>query len=435
MSDCLVGHSGWLAALRRLKNLLQGGSCCQSALDTQAQRANELYTLSAGIADEVPTFNRLPSHEAEALLLQAWQQLDQHHRFGIIPRVCRTWYHLSLPSFTTLELIVHHHESVQELALWLRHHGSTLRHFSLDLSSICHQHLPWGELAGAIRSCTFLAGLQLIHWDAATLPDLQQFTQLSSLEFSASASSPSTQRFLKHLPSQLLSLNLYQTWLGSSVIWYSCTEPDIHEILRRLPGLTRLDARRTSLPFRYLASCPNLPPLQELKLDLKWRYTSDSELAALAKLPCSFLAVDVCSEYLEKSLTWCRRQEGMACLSKLTSMSWHFEGSGYRPWSNAVLSCLATAATSLKDLNLSGGGFMDVGLLNITPLSRLSQLTKLSFHYGGSPDADVVSAFAALPNLQELTVAGLSAVQGDAWRAAASVCGQLHSLRKLTLEK
>jgi hypothetical protein len=61
-------------------------------------------------------------------------------------------------------------------------------------------------------------------------------------------------------------------------------------------------------------------------------------------------------------------------------------------------------------------------------LTRLTQLTTLSFKYAGPADADVVTPLAALPNLQQLTVAGLSKRQSDAsWAAAAA--GQLLCLK------
>ena len=391
----------------------------------------------AGIVGDVPISNHVLSHESEPLLLQAWQQLDQRHRFGIIPRVCRAWYHLSLPTFTSLELIISSKESVQQLALWLRHHGSTLRHLSLDVGTIqYHRHVPWAELANALQSCSSLAGLHLMSWDAAGLPDLQHLEQLSTLELSgASGPASSTQQFLKGLPTQLKTLDLYQSGLGSS-----CTESDIHHSLMRLPGLTGLDARYTGLPLRYLASCPNLPRLQELFLDLKWWYRPDMNMpvrifdpAALAKLPCSFLAVEIWPDGLEESVTWCRSQQGKDCIGKLNGMSWDITdpagASASHRWPR-VLSCLATAAASLKELTLGGCGILDINML-----LGFSQLTSLCFRYAGAPDPDMLTSLAALPHLQQLTVSGLSAVQADAVRASAAAAGQLASLTKLELKR
>ena len=368
---------------------------------------NILNNLSAGMADGSSTFDRLPSHESEALLLQAWQQLDRRHRFGIIPRVCRFWYHLSLRTFTSLDITLRVEGSFQQLGFWLRRHGSTLRYFSLDVQPIRYQlHLPWGALACAIESCISLSGLQLMSWEAATLPDLQQMKQLSSLELSnADSPTPGKMKFLESLPPQLSSLDLHQTWLGDF------SRSDIHDIFSRMSGLTRLDARCTSLPLRYLASCPSLPPLQELKVDMP---DLVSELAALATLPCSFLNVEIWADDFEECVTWCTSQQGKGCLGKLTGMSWDIidHMGADRPWPHPVLSCLLTAATNLKDLTLMGPPVMDVNLL-----SRLTQLTSLCFSYAGPPDADVVSPLAALPNLQQLTVSGLSAVQANAVRA------------------
>ena len=74
-------------------------------------------------------------------------------------------------------------------------------------------------------------------------------------------------------------------------------------------------------------------------------------------------------------------------------------------------------------------------IMDINLLSGLTQLTSLCFSYAGAPDADVVSPLAALPNLQQLTVTGLSAVQADAVRAAAVPSGQLPSMMKLELKE
>ena len=384
------------------------------------------------MANDVPIFDRLPRHESEALLLQAWQQLDQRHRFGIIPCVCRSWYHLSLSTFTSLDLALRSERSVQQLSLWLRHHGSTLRHFSLDLAAIRDQlDLPWGELASAIQSCSSLSGLQLICLDANTLPDMQHLKQLSSLEISsANRQMLSTPQFLESLPRQLESLDLHQ-----SPAFGLYEEDEVHQILRRLVALTRLDVRRTGLPLRYLASCPNLPPLHELKLDVSWQFNCD--LTALVKLSCSFLAVEVLEDDLDECVTWCTSQQGKDCLSKLTGMSWSVamdwvsaNGPSSDPCSRAVLSCLATAATGLKDLTLWGCGVLDIKVF-----SGLRQLTSLCFSYTGPPDADVVSPLAALQKLQKLTVAGLSAMQADAVKAAAVASGKLPSLMKLELKE
>ena len=277
----------------------------------QAQPSNALYTGSAGMADELPRFDRLPSHQSEALLRQAWQQLDKRHRFGIIPRVCRSWYLLSIPTFTSLKLSYLSEESVQQLALWLRHHGSALRRLSLELVPMRSKDcLPCEELASAIQSCSALVDLQLTYWhaDAAELLDLQHLQKLSSVKLSSPTSpASSAQKFLKSLPPHLKSLDMHHTCL-------SLREYDIHQIFSRLPVLRRLDARRTGLPFGYLASCPNLPPLQELKLDMAG---FGDDMADLAKLPCSFLDVAIEPEEMEESVAWCTSQQGKRCLGKL----------------------------------------------------------------------------------------------------------------------
>ena len=406
---------------------------------------------------EADLFSCLPSHASEALLLQAWQQLDQRHRFGIIPRVCRSWYHLSLPTFTSLELNFYNpqyfwhlgvwlqrhgstlqhlkltlycEDSAQQVGVWLQHHGSTLQHLELDLSRLVirndssedqsSSHEPgaamWRQLAGGIQSCTSLVSLHLLRWRSRhVVPDLHQLSQLTELQLTQANVREPSHCYLARLPSQLQALDLFDT-----LFWKPSSRFGQH--LSRLSSLTSLSLIGTGISEVHLASCSSLPPLQELKLS---HSISPQNQEALAKLPCTYLDLDIsCSDKFQDFITWCGGDQGMKCLGRLTGLYLELDhlhsDRANRRWSHVLLPRLAAAATDLRHLTLAGD---DAVVTDLSLLTGLTPVTSLCFEYSGPPDVDVVMPLAALPNLQHLTVDGLSAVQADAVRAAAVASG------------
>jgi hypothetical protein len=211
---------------------------------------------------------------------------------------------------------------------------------------------------------------------------------------------------------------------------------EVHQLLEALPNLTSLDLRHSGIPLEHLATCPSLPPLQELKLSISLDPNSCIALSALAVLPCTFLYVGpLGDDEMQKFKTWSSGQEGKNCLGRLTGMHWYmrgdFESSRAQPMSHAALACLAEAAGQLRHLELTGPN--NASVKDVTLLRGLKQLTSLSFKYAGPADADVVTPLAALPNLRHLTVSGgLSKGQADPVRAAVAA-GQLPSLKELKM--
>ena len=408
-------------------------------------------------------FSCLPSHASEALLLQAWQQLDQRHRFGIIPRVCRSWYHLSLPTFTSLELIycnpkyiqhlgvwiqrhgstlrhlklgLSYEEYAQQVGEWLQHHGSTLQHLKLDLSHIVirnessntHARPPndpggamWRQLASGIKSCTSLVSLRIVRWSSRhVVLDLCQLSHLTELQYPLADIWGPSHQFLARLPSQLQALDLFDAWFRKPSSRFG-------QHLSFLSSLTSLNLIGTGISEVHLVSCPRLPPLQELKLS---HSISPRNQEALASLPCTCLNLDISSKKIFRQfITWCGRDQGMKCLGRLTGLEFDLYALRHKrsnpPWSHVLLPCLAAAATDLRHLTLAGENAV---VKDLTFLTGLTQVTSLCFKYTGPRDADVVMPLAALPNLRQLEVDGLSAVQTDAVRAAAVALGPVSCL-------
>ena len=402
---------------------------------------------------EADLFSCLPSHASEALLLQAWQQLDQRHRFGIIPRVCRSWYDLSLPTFTSLELNNYNGESLWHLGVWMQRHGSTLQHFKVTLyyenyaqqvgvwlqrhgSALQHLKLDllrlvipdessnsedpppddpggamWRQLASGIQSCTALVSLHILRWRSRhAVPDLCRLLHLTQLQFTQANIREPSHQFLACLPSQLQALDLFESYLPKPSSRFV-----FGQHLSFLSSLTSLNLIGTGISEVHLAACPSLPPLQELNLN---HTVSPHNQEALANLPCTCLNLEILSnEEFQEFITWCGGDQGMKCLGRLTGLEFELdelEGESANP------PCLAAAATELRHLALAGD---DAVVTDLSLLSGLTQVTSLCFKYTGPPDADVVMPLAALPNLQQLTVTGFSAVQADAVREAAVASG------------
>jgi hypothetical protein len=381
--------------------------------------------------DDRCSFSILPKDASEALLQQAWQHLDQQHRFGIIPRVCSTWFHLSLPTFTSLELTLRDQGSMQQFAAWLRHHGSNLQHLSvrkkMQLSEPSCPLLL--EVLGSINSCDSLTSLHLVCWNGPITLSEQLLTRLSSLSVRDYKGGTFNIGQLSRMR-QLKALDLSGSRVGIEL-----DEFEVHQLLSALPNLTSLDLTHSWLPLKHLASCPNLPPLQELKLSITPSLFTDRffDLAYLPVLPCTSLHVDVCGPApMEDFKTWSAGQQAKSCLGKLTSMHWYKRGSlsssSAQPMSHDIVSCMADAAGQLRRLTLTG--FNIASLKDLALLTGLTQLTSLTLGYAGPPDADVVTPLAALSILQQLTVAGLSECQADAVRAAVAA-GHLPWLKEV----
>jgi hypothetical protein len=331
------------------------------------------------------SFSLLPKDASEALLLQAWQQLDQHHRFGIIPRVCSSWYNLSLPTFTSLKLALRDEVSTQQFAAWLRRHGSILHHLSVNTMQLTEPstHLLSGVL-GSMNSCKSLSSLHLLCWNGPTSLAEQLLTHLTSLTMRCRGKvALDYGQFYRNDRPQLRALDLhgskYYAFLG---------EAEVHRLLSALPNLTSLDLRHTLIPLTHLASCPSLPFLEDLKLSITGGSDLQIALSALAVLPCSCLYVALWGDdKMQQFKTWSAGQQGKNCLGRITSMHWYLRGLvPPQPLSHAALSCLAEAAGQLKHLDLTGSN--NASVKDLALLTGLAQLTSLSFTYAGSPDAD-----------------------------------------------
>jgi Leucine-rich repeat (LRR) protein len=275
----------------------------------------------------------------------------------------------------------------QQFAAWLRSRGSTLQHLSVsgrqlpDSNQLSQKSMR--DLAGvldSISSCKSLTSLQLVCWRGPTSLNEQLLTQLTSLSVRCNHGQTfDYDQLYRSERQQLIALDLHGTMSSEAM-----DEAEVHQLLRALPNLTSLDLTNICVRLEHLAFYPSLPPLQDLKLGMTdWE---DSTLAALAVLPCTSLHAP-CGFSRGLDARWSRLAEVAGQLKHL------------------ALTCHPAAVTKLALLTV------------------ITQLTSLQFEYclGFNADADVVTPLAALPNLRQLTVAGLSKDQGDALSAAVAV--------------
>jgi Leucine-rich repeat (LRR) protein len=304
-------------------------------------------------------FNRLPKDTAEALLRQAWQQLDNWDRFGTVPRVCRSWLHLSLPTFTSLELSLMDYPSAEEFPAWLRRHGSTLQHLYVDAAHMESWSFKLlSQVLDGIHTCKSLTSLHLVAWDGPTTLSEQLLTQLTSLSVRCLA----VQEFdfyqlCRHDMRQLRVLDLHGT--------ESCPvmeESRVPQFLSALPNLTSLDLTKTPIRLEHLASCRSLPPLQELELSMACDLKSHNALAVL---------------------------EATGQLRDLTLTAWRNEG--------VKDLALLTGLTQLTSLSITYAGPADADV--VSPLKALSNLQQLTVDGFSKRQADAVRAAVAAKQL------------------------------------
>ena len=362
-------------------------------------------------------FSDLPSDLCEKVLVQAWEQLDQRHRFGIIPLVCRSWRQLSLRSSRTLDVGPASTASLQQLSAWIARHGPNLRHICFrwpDRTALQLQYADCRQLVDAVNSsATQLLSLHFNQWPPVQgLPPLSPLTTLTSLR-----------RYwffqdwqAMYVLTQLRTLDLS----GCHLHFMYC---DIPRLVTSLPQLTRLDLSYcwvTSSHLQGLSSHSGLQQLQLAGCNLK-----PGDLQAVAQLPCTSLGLQIRTGAAAE-VVQARTYFSSAAARKLEHLDIQYGGlelsSGdleglLLPFSTAAAATIAAAsapaavndgrgaaaaapAAKLSSLNLQGNlGFCQ----NLHILTGLHHLTKLDFTVGTMEERDV-SQLTALSCLRELTI-------------------------------
>ena len=403
---------------------------------------------------------KLPKDLPEALLVQAWQQLDQRHHFTIIPLVCRSWRQLALQTLTSaITLVITEEVPIQQLSHWMLSHGINLRSLNLslqlgDLSYIDELQ----ELASLIEECSNLRSLSLLGWtEENPLPDLSQLPQLTQLRLEYRP-----KEAIRVLPQQLRSLELRT----SSSPW---SGEDVSRLVTRVPQLRSLDVTETAFSEEMLPTLRSLSALQELRVSLG--SGSSETLAALKGLPCTGLMIRLSrTDGVEQFASTLQQQvqhnsssrsSSTSVLSGLRSLRVRLQpderllafrrlaarydavlrpsglvAAAYSdPWAHLLLPPLAAAMaggtgllSSLRSLVLTG---YESVVKDLSLLTGLRQLTSMGFIADLPATADV-GLLTALSGLRELRVKGLSEGQVEVLRGL--VVSSLSCLTKLELD-
>ena len=130
---------------------------------------------------EDPAFHRLPKDLEHALLLQAFERLDQHQLLCVVTLVNKQWHKLVKLSSKKIRMHMLTEYSVEEYLQWLQKYGSALTEISVSCDTIRDLGPPplpstMGSLLSALSSCIHLQRL-----DVDTCPLTQEVAPLSSL--------------------------------------------------------------------------------------------------------------------------------------------------------------------------------------------------------------------------------------------------------------
>ena len=264
-------------------------------------------------------FACLPREVRNSILMQAFQQLDQRHRFAVIPLVSSLWRILALAISRDIDVTIMTEAAADQLKVWVSKHGHGLRSFSVTV-----------QIANPAAAATFMSGImssfsgppQLLSLSSigrqgqeyrslnACAMDLAPFTGLTALKVNhwhltdPALSSVSSLTLLR-------SLDVSHTCLGSSI----GSSQFIQSIASDLVQLTALAFNHTmtrSTDVHFDIKAPGLAPLcdsPQLKvLHCESSSFSADILATLGNLPLTALMVRVSSDAGKLHLAdWVRR--------------------------------------------------------------------------------------------------------------------------------
>ena len=193
-------------------------------------------------------FSDLPTELCDAVLQQAFKQLDQRHQYGIAPLVCRLWHTLSVSCSSSIDVEVKTEAAGESLISWVGRNGSNLTHFRVSFAAFRNNGaslVPKQLLQTAVSTAANqLENLQFQGTRSRTLCDvrLPRLNHLTTLAFTSCHLPPDT---VSSLSAQTQSRSLDIS--SSSSISGPDTNSMIMEVSTKLTGLTSLDLSHTSI--------------------------------------------------------------------------------------------------------------------------------------------------------------------------------------------
>ena len=334
-------------------------------------------------------FARLPLAVQDSLLQQAFQQLDQRHLYGVVPRVCQLFHQLSLSNVSSLDVTVTTGAKAELFSLWMQKHGSRLDSLVLTVNE--PGRLVQHSIAAAeqLRSLTLTCSTP---WDRVTLDaPLHSLTKLTKLSIDGFYN-PTTP-----VLNSILGLKGLNSLTLRGV--FELSNGFMHQLSIRLVKLTYLDLRGSRVGLPALISLRSLPDLKEL---LVWRAFRGVDLLQLDTLPLTSVAVALEGTTQADLTVWLRNAAG--CLQCLKFIG------GTESTALALHELPLHQVAQLESLRM-----YDVELsavhASISALAQLTQLTSLDLYQCGLDDA-AVCKLSVLSNLRHLGLKGNGDISG-----------------------
>jgi hypothetical protein len=366
-------------------------------------------------AEDACSFDRLPFAMRDSFLQQAFKLLDQHHRYGVVPLVCRLWSQLVTSTCSCLDVKVTDNPAAKGLASWLERHNPPLESIHLDIEDA--ELMPkLKKLLKVVCTKTSLQSLRIDLYEPVfpKIP-LSSLTNLTSLELHSCSLGRTT------LESVLLLTQLRHLKLDDPRLKEIAFIAFVRGIARSLLHLTTLDLCANFMPLR-----PNqLLPLTSLRclktLQLNTTTVEAEGIAVLNQVPIISLGISIRVDEVGDVCSWL--QGGGDKIETL-----HLFGVGFHticlqplalPDVELLMSHLRTCAPQLRSLSLCC--LTQAG--HCTGLAGLTQLTRLGV-YSEFDDAALLR-LSALTGLRELDARYNQVRWGESFLCLASSLQQL----------
>ena len=373
-------------------------------------------------------FSDLPTELHDAVLQQAFEQLDQRHLCGIVSLVCRSWHTRAVSCSSLLDVKPKTPAAGQSLTSWVRKNGSNLKHLSVSFAALLNNDaspVPQQLLQTAVNTTlNQLKSLRFQGVRSLTLSDVQfpLLSHLTSFTLSSCLLRPELVSSLSAL-TQLRSLDI------SRSISSLDTDSMILELSTKLTGLTSLNLSHTSLWLGRGMSGENISALtagfsrvQVLRLEgVKVPASILAQLDPQVEVPAAGITTG--EDTMDAAITWLQRSWGSLEVLEIASSHQQLLALQLaRLWTPLQL----LVAPRLQSLKLSWCNLQGQCLF----VAGLTQLKVLSLHRCELAVADL-GELSALNGLHELQMVSTCVAPAAPEGSLDSLANGLANLRML----
>ena len=383
----------------------------------------------AKMTEDASAFSLLPAAVRDSILTGAIKQLDQRHKYGITPLVCKLWRQFSLRASDSITITLTSAAAMAQLRSWLVDHGNLLCSLSISIRLLPADLEAAPDLIDAISCATQLRDLRLVadRWDPfeEVIPDwytmavfsrhaLPALTELTSLTFRTAEVHNASPDFLASIPA-LTQLRALDLSVPSRRV-----QDFLPSLAEGLQQLTFLDLSGTAVPVAQVPLLRGLPELKELRLAGELLPADVVEQCAM--LPITAAGVTVGSaQDVQAVCSWLQQPRTVSTLRDFYLASGTVEKHDVSP----TLQCLSSI-TQLQHLHLFRV------CLDTANLAALSALNSLHMTACDLDDA-ALWQLSGLSRLQHLSILGNKRVVGGDGVMEALAAG-LHQLTTLELQ-